>query len=189
MWLVVGLGNPGPKYELTRHNIGFLALDAVLDKHGSPSLKSSFSGMAARFDCAGVPCVALKPETFMNRSGSSVQQAMAFHKVPLHQVVVIHDDMDLPLGELRIKQGGGSGGHNGLKDITRLLGESYVRIRLGIGRPQFKGSEADYVLSPFLDAELALLPSLFEQCSLALATLIKDGLEVALRSCQVKKAK
>lgn len=189
MWLLVGLGNPGPKYELTRHNIGFLALDALLDKQGSPSLKASFSGLAARFDCAGFPCVALKPETFMNRSGISVQQAMAFHKVALQQVVVIHDDMDLPLGELRIKQGGGSGGHNGLKDITRLVGESYVRIRLGIGRPQFKGSEADYVLSPFRDSELALLPDLFEQCERAIVTLIKQGLEVAQQSCQVKKAK
>lgn len=186
MWLIVGLGNPGAKYELTRHNIGFLAIDALLDTQGISSCKGAFSGKTARFELSGQPCVALKPETFMNRSGTSVQQAMAFHKIALNQVIVIHDDLDLPLGELRIKLGGGSGGHNGLKDITRLLGESYLRIRLGIGRPSIKGIEADYVLSPFSDNELVLLENLFKKSSQAIKTLVAEGLEMAQRSCQVK---
>jgi peptidyl-tRNA hydrolase, PTH1 family len=186
MWLIVGLGNPGAKYELTRHNIGFLALDALLDTQGISSLKTGFSGKTARFIIQDQPCVALKPETFMNRSGTSVQQAMAFHKILLEQVVVIHDDLDLALGEIRIKQGGGSGGHNGLKDITRLVGENYVRVRLGIGRPSFKGTEADYVLNPFSDQELVVLGDLFKKINEAIKTIVSEGLESAQRTCQVK---
>jgi PTH1 family peptidyl-tRNA hydrolase len=186
MWLIVGLGNPGAKYELTRHNIGFLALDALLFEQGI-SLKQGFSGKTARADIYGCSAVFLKPETFMNRSGTSVQQAMAFHKIALDHVVVIHDDLDLPFGDIRIKLGGGSGGHNGLKDITRLLGADYIRIRLGIGRPSIKGTEADYVLYPFLNQELDALPEVFKSTDLAIKTLLMEGLESAQRSCQVRK--
>lgn len=185
MWLIVGLGNPGAKYELTRHNIGFLALDALLDAQGI-SFKQGFSGQTARFDLQGQACVALKPETFMNRSGTSVQQAMVFHKIPLEHIVVIHDDLDLPFGDLRLKQGGGSGGHNGLKDITRLIGEQYIRVRFGVGRPAFKGTEADYVLHPFSEHEFKHLPNLFKKCAQALQTLTAKGLEVAQRECHTK---
>src|SRR5690242_1961689 len=139
MWLIVGLGNPGPKYELTRHNIGFLAADYMLDKLGAEFSKLGFSGKIARLDWQNQPCLFLKPATFMNRSGQAVQEAVSFHKIPLENVIVIHDELDLSLGELRLKKGGGDGGHNGLKDITRLLGPDYLRVRLGIGRPAIKG--------------------------------------------------
>lgn len=188
MWLVTGLGNPGIKYELTRHNLGFLAIDALLDGLSVSSIKKGFSGQTARFDIDGIPCVSLKPETFMNRSGSAVQQAMSFHKIPLDQLVVIHDEIDLPLGEIRIKIGGSDGGHNGLKDITRLIGPNYIRIRLGIGRPAIKGTEADYVLNRFRDDELKVVEEILPKTILAIKALVKNGLQEALKhQCRAQK--
>lgn len=188
MWLIVGLGNPGPKYELTRHNIGFLAADFLLDEV-KESTKGGFSGQCARFSWHGEPCLVLKPETFMNRSGQAVQQAMTFFKVPLEKVIVIHDELDLSFGELRLKKGGGDGGHNGLKDITRLVGPDYVRMRLGIGRPAVKGHEADYVLSPFSDKELKELEVILQNSLTALGAVIKEGLINAQSSSQIKQKK
>ncbi|HXW54004.1 MAG TPA: aminoacyl-tRNA hydrolase [Myxococcota bacterium] len=189
MWLIVGLGNPGTKYELTRHNFGFLAIDALLSNHGVTSTKAAFNGQVARCDINGEPCVLLKPETFVNRSGSSVQAAMSFHKLALENVMVIHDEMDLSLGEIRIKRGGGNGGHNGLKDITRLLGADFVRVRLGIGRPNFKGSEADYVLTAFSDQELLVVEDVLKKTIIAVASIVKEGLEQAQQRCQVRVQK
>lgn len=189
MWLIVGLGNPGPKYELTRHNIGFLAADFLLDKLGISSLKGGFSGQYARFDWQGEPCLLLKPETFMNRSGHAVQQALSFHKIPLDHVIVIHDELDLALTELRIKKGGGDGGHNGLKDITRLLGPEYIRVRLGIGRPAIKGIEADYVLAPFKNAEFKEVEEVLPKAVAAVGAVIAEGLDSAQRAFQIKQQK
>lgn len=189
MWLIVGLGNPGAKYETTRHNLGFLAIDAMLHELGVIQSKASFDGIISRFDVQGQPCISLKPETFMNRSGSSVQQAMAFHKISLDHVVVLHDELDLPLGDIRIKKGGGSSGHNGIKDIARLLGPDFFRIRLGIGRPAIKGIEADFVLSPFSDEELSQVGNLLQNVTRAVKTLILDGLEAAQRQCQTRTEK
>ncbi len=186
MWLIVGLGNPGAQYELTRHNFGFLAIDALLDAHKINEAKSQFGGITARFSIDDIPCLSLKPQTFMNRSGTSVQQAMAFHKIPLNQMIVLHDELDLALGEIRIKQGGGSSGHNGLKDITRLVGNDYLRIRLGVGRPAIKGCEADYVLHPFSKSETPAVESVLHNAVTAVNTLIKSGLEVAQRNCQTR---
>jgi PTH1 family peptidyl-tRNA hydrolase len=186
MWLIVGLGNPGPKYELTRHNIGFLVADALLDKVGV-STKGGFSGQCARFDLANHACLLLKPETFMNRSGIAVQQAMAFHKIPLDHVIVIHDELDLPMGQMRIKRGGGDGGHNGLKDISRLLGPDYYRLRIGIGRSEIKGLEADYVLSPMRDAEIKEFEQLLPKALQAIEAIITHGLEKAQAEHQIKK--
>jgi PTH1 family peptidyl-tRNA hydrolase len=189
MWLIVGLGNPGPKYELTRHNIGFLAIDAMADRNGVSTFKNSFQGLLARFDVATQPCVALKPETYMNKSGISVQQAAAFHKIDLDHIIVVHDELDLPLGDIRIKKGGGNSGHNGLKDITRLLGEGFIRIRLGIGRPTIKGTEADFVLSAFTDKELIIVNEILDKACTAIETIVSEGLEIALRQCQTPKKK
>lgn len=185
MWLIVGLGNPGAKYELTRHNFGFLAVDALLSLQGVTT-KSGFSGQTARATIHNEPCIFLKPETFMNRSGLAVQQAMSFHKINLLNVIVIHDELDLPLGELRIKRGGGNGGHNGLKDISRLLGSDFIRIRLGIGRPSIKGIEADYVLHRFNDDEFATVEKILKAASTAVNTTIGKGLDVALQECQLR---
>lgn len=183
MWLIVGLGNPGAKYELTRHNAGFLAIDAFVDRRDN--FKAGFSGQTARIERAGENLLLLKPETFMNKSGLSVQQAMAFHKIPLDNIVVIHDEIDLPLGAMRIKKGGGNGGHNGLKDITRLVGGEFLRIRIGVGRPTFKGDEANYVLSPFSDSEIKILEPVLKKSIEAVDLLISAGLEKAQQQCQL----
>ncbi len=183
MWLVVGLGNPGAKYELTRHNAGFLAIDAFVDR--LDNFKGAFSGQTARKEIAGHTVLLLKPETFMNKSGLSVQQAMSFHKIALDKVIVIHDELDLPLGAMRIKKGGGNGGHNGLKDITRLLGGEFLRIRIGIGRPTFKGDEANYVLSPFSDGEIKVLEPVLKKSVEAVELLITAGLEKAQQQSQL----
>ncbi len=185
MWLIVGLGNPGIKYELTRHNAGFLAIDALLDKLKVSNLKAGFSGQMARVDMNQESAVVLKPETFMNKSGLSVQQAMSFHKIPLEQVIVLHDELDLALGSMRIKLGGGNGGHNGLKDITRLLGDKFLRIRIGIGRPSFKGDEANFVLSPFSDAEIKVLEPVLLKAGEAVKVLMEEGLDKAQQKCQI----
>lgn len=189
MWLIVGLGNPGAKYELTRHNFGFLVIDALQDLQGITTTKTSFGGLVARCDLNGQPAVLLKPETFMNRSGTSVQQAMSFHKIDLENLVVIHDELDLPLGDIRIKRGGGNGGHNGLKDITRLIGPDFIRIRLGIGRPAIKGIEADYVLSPFSNPELIIVEDIVKKACVAVKTVVAEGMEHAQRLCQTRAQK
>lgn len=189
MWLIVGLGNPGGKYELTRHNIGFLAIDALLDEVGAQASKTSFCSLVARFDIDGQPCVSIKPQTFMNKSGTAVEQAVVFHKIPLNQVIVVHDELDLALGEIRIKKGGGNSGHNGLKDISRLLGPDFLRVRIGIGRPNIKGTEADFVLSPFSDSELRAVEEILPKAILAIRKLITDGLEVAQQQCQWRPQK
>jgi PTH1 family peptidyl-tRNA hydrolase len=186
MWLIVGLGNPGAQYELTRHNIGFLAIDALASAMGIITFKEAFFSDTAKVSIKNESCLLEKPQTFMNCSGKAVASAMSFYKPSLDHVMVIHDDLDLPLGEIRIKLGGGSGGHNGLKDITQNLGEGYVRIRLGIGRPKEKGTEADFVLSRFSDAELKLLPDIFSDTNNAIETLISEGLPAAQQKCQKK---
>lgn len=189
MWLVVGLGNPGIKYELTRHNAGFLAIDALLDAYSSPPLKQGFSGEVGRLDIEKNPAVILKPHTFMNKSGLAVQQAMSFHKIALDHVIVLHDELDLPLGAMRIKQGGGNGGHNGLKDISRLLGDQFIRIRIGIGRPPIKGDEANFVLSPFRDSEIKILEPVLLKSIDAVRMLISQGLDKAQHYSQINVQK
>lgn len=146
MWLVVGLGNPGAEYAATRHNIGFMAVDALA---GAASFSSKFQGLVANVSIEGKKVILLKPQTYMNLSGRSVQAAMAFYKIPPAQVIVLHDELDLPLGKLRIKRGGGANGHNGLKDIDQMVGADYWRIRLGIGHPGDKARVHDHVLTRF----------------------------------------
>lgn len=145
--LVVGLGNPGADYVLTRHNAGFWFVDALARAQGgSFSHERKFSGEVCRLDIAGHDVRLLKPDTFMNRSGQAVQALAAYLKLPPEAMLVAHDDLDLPVGTVRLKQGGGHGGHNGLRDIIDRLGENFVRLRFGIGRPQANEEVIDYVL-------------------------------------------
>lgn len=186
MWIIAGLGNPGAKYELTRHNIGFLVIDA-LEKKYQGNFTKNFDGLSATIKINNSPCLLLKPQTFMNKSGSSVLSAQTFYKVALNNIIVMHDDLDLPIGELRIKQGGGHGGHNGLRDITAKSGADFIRIRIGIGRPEFKGSEADYVLSNFTNDEFVTLEEVIQSAIIAVETLISKDVATAQQLCQIKK--
>lgn len=159
MWLVVGLGNPGAEYRSTRHNIGFMAIDALA---GGASFSKKFQGELAEVNLGGEKVLLLKPQTFMNHSGRSVQAAMSFYKIPLDHIIVVHDELDLPLGKLRIKQGGGNNGHNGIRDIDAAMGVDYWRVRLGIGHPGDKEAVHGHVLNNFSKDEQPVLEKILD---------------------------
>jgi PTH1 family peptidyl-tRNA hydrolase len=153
MYLVVGLGNPGAEYAATRHNIGWLALDAIAREYGASAWSKKFSGEVSECTAAGEKLLLLKPHTFMNLSGKSVQAATAFYKLPLDHVIVLQDEIDLPLAKLRIKKGGGANGHNGIRDIDQMIGPDYWRLRLGVGHPGTASQVHGHVLSSFAKDE------------------------------------
>lgn len=159
MLLWVGLGNPGEKYAGNRHNIGFMAIDAIGDDHNFGPEKAKFKGIIREGTIMSggrpVKVLLLKPLTFMNESGHSVQQAMQFYKIPLEKVTVFHDELDLAPGKFRMKMGGGIAGHNGLRSIRQCSGEDFLRARLGIGHPGQKDKVHSYVLSDFAKTERA----------------------------------
>ena len=164
MHLIVGLGNPGPKYETNRHNIGFLVVDRIADQLNAPSFREKFKGLSSKASKGSNDIVLLKPQTFMNLSGESVRKAMDFYKVPIEQVIVIHDELDLAEGDIRLKVGGGAAGHNGLKSIVQHATNAFVRVRYGIGRP-VHGSPANFVLSDFSSEEQISLSDHIERAA------------------------
>ncbi|MGK4002303.1 aminoacyl-tRNA hydrolase [Sorangium sp. So ce1036] len=177
MLLVVGLGNPGKEYAPHRHNVGFMAVDALADEVRADPFREKFSGLHAKAEIAGEPAILLKPMTYMNESGRSVQPAMAFFKIAPSSLIVLHDELDLPFGTVRLKTGGGHAGHNGLRSIMAHCGTgNFGRVRIGIGRPPagFRGEVADYVLSGFDAVERASLPDGLKQA-------VQSVLEVAAR--------
>jgi PTH1 family peptidyl-tRNA hydrolase len=167
MLLCVGLGNPGQQYLMTRHNIGFMAIDAIGYSYDFSSFKKKFQGEYSEHKINDTAVGLLKPQTFMNLSGASVQSAMAFYKLKSEQVIVIHDDLDLVPGQIKAKFGGGAGGHNGLKSIDQSIGNNYWRLRLGIGHPGDRHLVTPHVLSAFSSTDhewlATLLQSLAEQ--------------------------
>jgi PTH1 family peptidyl-tRNA hydrolase len=179
-YLVVGLGNPGPTYDGTRHNVGYLVVDELARRHGFPRAKRGFDGRCAEGMARGRAVLLLEPATFMNDSGRSVAAAVRALKVPLDRVLVVHDHIDLPFGRLRLMEGGGSGGHNGLKSISGLLGPGYARLRVGVDRPDSYDPDvvAGYVLSRFAESrdEVAALVGAAAD---AVELWLDDGLEIA----------
>jgi PTH1 family peptidyl-tRNA hydrolase len=166
MWLIVGLGNPGKKYDGTRHNIGFRAVDAVADSLFVTGFKSKFDGLWAETRLNDEKCGLLKPMSYMNNSGHAVAKAARFYKIPAEKVIVMHDDLDLHPGRIKYKQGGGHGGHNGLKSIDAQLGsQNYHRIRLGIGHPGKGGDVSAYVLSAFGKKDNAAIGDMLDRLS------------------------
>ena len=159
MRLLVGLGNPGARYARNRHNIGFMATDAIARRHGFPTFRSRFKGELADAPIGGERVLLLKPQTFMNDSGESVGDAARFFKIPPDDIVVIHDEIDLRPGKLRVKRGGGNAGHNGLRSIDACLGPDYWRVRIGVGHPGIKELVQPYVLQNFPDEERTLWSS------------------------------
>lgn len=173
MKLFVGLGNPGAKYARNRHNVGFMAVDAIADRHGFGPWRAKFSGQIAEGRLGSEKILLLKPETYMNRSGDAVQPATAFYKLAPEDVFAFHDELDLAPGRLRVKTGGGHAGHNGLRSIAAHLGPGFTRIRIGIGHPgqnlvsgyvlnDFARAEEDW-LSPLLDAIATCAPDLLAE--------------------------
>lgn len=153
MRLVVGLGNPGPKYERNRHNIGFMAVDEIVRRHSFSAWRSRFQGLASEGSLGGEKLLILKPATFMNESGRSVGEAMRFFKLDPSDVTVLYDELDLAPTRIKVKQGGGNGGHNGLKSLDAHIGKEYWRVRIGIGHPGDKSRVVGHVLSDFAKAE------------------------------------
>jgi PTH1 family peptidyl-tRNA hydrolase len=182
-FLVVGLGNPGPRYAATRHNAGFLVVDLLAERLGA-RFKSP-GAVRGRADVVegrigGVPVVLVKPRSYMNESGGPVVAASRFYKVPVERLVVVHDELDLPFGALRLKRGGGDGGHNGLRSTSAALGsKEYLRVRFGIGRPPGRQDPADFVLREFSAAERRDLGYHVDRAADAVEVLLEQGLDAA----------
>lgn len=153
MFLLVGLGNPGARHAGDRHNIGFMVVDAIARRHGFPPWRRRFQGVATEGSLGGIKSLLLLPGTFMNESGRAVGEAAGFYNIGLHDIAVVHDELDLAPGKLRIKRGGGVAGHNGLRSISAHVGNDYKRVRVGIGHPGDKNIVHSYVLSAFAKAE------------------------------------
>jgi PTH1 family peptidyl-tRNA hydrolase len=179
-WLIAGLGNPGPGYAGNRHNVGFMCADVLATEIGSPFRRDKSRAMTATGQIAGVPVVLAKPLGFMNTSGGPVAAVRSFFKLPPDRVVVIHDELDLPYGSIRLKTGGGDNGHNGLRSVTAALGtREYHRVRIGIGRPPGRMDPADFVLRNFSPAERKELPEILGRAADAVEVLVTQGLAAA----------
>ena len=177
MFLIVGLGNPGAEYKNTRHNVGFMAVDELADKYSFSPFKSKFDGQIAEGKIAGEKVFILKPQTFMNLSGNSVVKAAHFYKILPEEIVVIHDDMDLPVGKVRAKIGGGTGGHNGLKSIDAAISQNYNRVRIGVGHPQGEGEVVvNHVLSNFSKSDGLIIDKNIEVIVAELPVLLKQNM-------------
>ena len=184
MLLIAGLGNPGPRYQATRHNLGFRVIDELARQCGVPAsaFKDRFHGELASARLADEELLLLRPQTFMNESGRSIQAACTFYKIKPSELIVAHDELDLPFAEVRLKKGGGDGGNRGIRSTSAAIGPDYVRIRLGIGRPapDFRGDVADFVLQAFPSAELATVEQMVTRATEAVSLLTALGLEKAM---------
>jgi PTH1 family peptidyl-tRNA hydrolase len=172
MLLLVGLGNPGPGHAGDRHNIGYMAADAIVRRHGFRPYHARFRGQAAEGSIGADKVVALKPETFMNLSGESVAAAARFYKLDPGQVIVIHDEIDLAFGKVRAKRGGGTGGHNGIRSIDAHLGPDFWRVRLGVGHPGERDLVIGHVLRPFAKDEQPAVDKLLDAIAEAIPLLL-----------------
>jgi peptidyl-tRNA hydrolase, PTH1 family len=179
--MVVGLGNPGPEYASTRHNAGFWLAELLAERHGGQfRSERKFGADLATVRIEGADILLLKPQTFMNRSGGAVQAAAAYLKIPVPQILVIHDDLDLPAGEARLKRGGGHGGHNGLRSLLAHLGPDFWRLRLGIGHPGHRAEVIDYVLQRPSREDEALIRTAVVDAAEVIPILIGSGDQPAM---------
>ncbi len=181
MKLIFGLGNPGKKYERTRHNVGFQVLDVLARRYGVTFSPHKFRALAARVRIGDENVLLIKPLTYMNLSGEAVGPIVRFYKVPLDHILVVYDDLDLPFGTLRLRAKGGSGGHKGLKSIIQHLGsEEFPRLRVGIGRPPNRMEPADFVLQPFSAREEEEMALVREEAADAIEVWVQEGIQRAM---------
>jgi peptidyl-tRNA hydrolase, PTH1 family len=179
--IVVGLGNPGPEHQVTRHNAGFWFADLLARRHGKEFRDyRKFSGETARISIGDADLIVLKPTTYMNRSGLSIRQLSDFYKILPEEILVAHDELDLPVGSVRLKQGGGHGGHNGLRDTIAHIGENFWRLRIGIGHPGKKADVIDYVLTRAPRAEEDLILESISTAADCMPLLLEQGAERAM---------
>jgi len=189
VYLVAGLGNPGPRYVDTRHNVGFLVVDR-LARRAMVSVDSDKAGAkVTKARVADQPVVLAKPWTYMNRSGEPTQSLAAFFKLDPEQVIVVHDDLDLPFGDVRVKKGGGHGGHNGLRDIAKHLGRDHLRVRCGIGRPPEGWDTANYVLGRWTSEEASSLAEVVDTAADATEAILREGADAAMNRFNARDRK
>lgn len=179
-WLIAGLGNPDPEYSQTRHNVGFVVADILAERLGGRFKRAtkhrSLVGQARDLDAR---VVLAKPQTYMNDSGIALASLSRYYKVPLERVVVVYDDIDLAFAKLRVRAGGGTAGHNGLRSIVASIGPDFVRVRIGVGRPPGRMDPADYVLAPFAKRERTEIDVVIEQAADAALVVVRDGVSAA----------
>ncbi|NWF64657.1 MAG: aminoacyl-tRNA hydrolase [Chloroflexi bacterium] len=181
MYLIIGLGNPGREYKDTRHNIGFMLIDHLAEKIGARGMKVQSKAIVTSGIFEERKLILAKPQTYMNLSGQSVQGLLHFYKIPLENLLVAHDDLDIPYGAIRIRPAGGPGGQRGMANTIELLGtKDFPRLRLGIGRPPGRMDAKDYVLQDFSKDELKLMPDLLARASDAALEFVKNGLNAAM---------
>ena len=187
MYLIVGLGNPGNRYRATRHNIGFMVLEKLATKLEVDLRQKSFNALWGKGKIASKNVILAMPQTYMNLSGNAVRQLYAFFKTEISNLIVIHDDLDLSFGSVRLKTGGGNAGHKGLASIEENLGSSeFMRIRLGIGKPVDKSRIEGYVLEPFGKEELSVLPEIIQWAADAATEIVSSGMQTAIGNYQTK---
>jgi PTH1 family peptidyl-tRNA hydrolase len=174
MRLLVGLGNPGSRYAMTRHNVGFMAIDAIAARYRFAPFRAKFQGTISEGTIGDAKVLLLKPETYMNLSGDSVGAAARFYKIDLGEIAVFHDDIDLADGKLRVKRGGGAGGHNGLRSIDEAIGQDYWRVRIGVGHPGMRELVEAYVLQNFTSEDRQWLEPMIAAMAEAAPVLVAD---------------
>ncbi|MCI9120074.1 MAG: aminoacyl-tRNA hydrolase [Oscillibacter sp.] len=180
-WLIVGLGNPGKKYENTRHNMGFLTVDLLAEQKGVKLNKVKFKAAYNLMEFSGARCLVMKPQTYMNLSGEAVREAAQFYKIPPEQVLVIYDDVSLPVGKLRVRPSGSAGGHNGIKNIIAHLGtQDFPRIKIGTGAPGENGDMIDWVIGVPSQGEKKVLLEAFQRAIEAAACVVEHGCQKAM---------
>ncbi len=188
--IIVGLGNPGPEHQVTRHNVGFWFVDLLARRHGGEFRDyRKYSGETARVTIDGQELILLKPTTYMNRSGLSVRQISDFYKIVPDDILVAHDELDLPVGSVRLKNGGGHGGHNGLRDTIAHIGENFWRLRLGIGHPGIKAEVIDYVLTRAPRAEEDLILEAVNTAADSVPLILEQGAERAMTKLHSRAGK
>jgi PTH1 family peptidyl-tRNA hydrolase len=188
--LIIGLGNPGIKYDFTRHNMGFLVLNELAGRAGISLTGRKFDSHVGRGTVAGSAVILAKPQLFMNLSGIASGKLVRFFRIDISDVIIVHDDLDFPWGVLRIKVGGGDGGHKGLRSIINHLGShDFVRIRLGIGQPAPGCSAENYVLERFSEQEVKQLPGIIETACTVITEVIASGTQTAMNKCNVRVTK
>ena len=186
-FLLVGLGNPGKKYEETRHNIGFTFINSIAKKASINIDKSKFSSLCARYESGENYFLLSKPQTFMNESGKAVREIKNYYKIPIDKTIIVFDDLDLNVGQIRIKRGGGSGGHNGIKSIIEELSkDTFIRIRIGIGKPVKKTDVDQYVLSKFNQNEVSKIKEIIDISDEIIDDIVFKGIAFAMNKFNSK---
>ncbi|HOE70500.1 MAG TPA: aminoacyl-tRNA hydrolase [Brevefilum sp.] len=189
-FLIVGLGNPGPDYRHNRHNVGFMAIDALARALDIPIQRVELRALVGKGLLDGQRVILAKPQTFMNKSGQAVASLARFYKIPVDQILVVHDDLDLPFGNLRLRPEGGTGGHKGMDSIMNRLGtREFPRLRVGIGRPPGRMDPADFVLHDFDPPQQELLPQALDRAVQAIRAFVLEGVELAMTMFNERPAK